>query len=502
MSLRSCITSAFIFVLAGHLFAGESPKKGTSPTSDVGTLVRQLGSDKYAEREAATASLDALGAIAIEHLKKARHSTDPEVQRRVQHLLTCIQSRVESARLIQPRRIRLVYTNMPLTQVVEDFGRRTGVTINLTGDQQKNEKRMITLDTGDVTFWEAMDQLCQKAGLIENEPSAMPDGQNNEGLWERRMMFRRGWIDYNYQPMIQQGPLTLQDGKGKPMPTYHAGAIRVRALPPGFPKNAPKVTAGEDEVVINIEITPEPRLGWQGLRGLRIERVLNEKEQELDTPLPYITEDGPAYDERFGGFSRSYYGNQDNGSGSKFVSMRIKKPKDKSKTLKLVQGKLAAEVLSPLEPLIGVDNLLQSVGEAFPGEHGGSVKIVEAAKGEGETFKLRVVVESPPRNNNGQMIFGGGVIFQPQMQSGDGEGNDNYLAQIDRELTVLDSKGRHLKLIEANTNDQENVTNPTKEYHLTYDLPAGSPKPSKLVYFGQRVVIVETSFTLKDVPLP
>jgi hypothetical protein len=181
--------------------------------------------------------------------------------------------------------------------------------------------------------------------------------------------------------------------------------------------------------------------------------------------------------------------------------MRVQKPKGKTKLLKLVQGKVAAELLSPLEPLITVDNFMDGVGECLPGEHGGSIKVVEAAKGEGETLKLRVVVESPPRNNNGQIVFGGGVFFQPQMQA-EGEGGDNFLAQIDRELSVIDSKGRHLKLIEANTNDQENVANQTKEYHLTYDLPAGSPKPRKLIYSGQRVVIVETDFTLKDVPLP
>jgi hypothetical protein len=76
------------------------------------------------------------------------------------------------------------------------------------------------------------------------------------------------------------------------------------------------------------------------------------------------------------------------------------------------------------------------------------------------------------------------------------------LAHIDRELSVVDSKGRHLKLIEGNTNNQDTANNGTKEYHLTYDLPTGSPKPAKLIYNGQRVVMVDVNFTLKDVPLP
>jgi hypothetical protein len=502
MSLRSYSALIASCLLANSIGAGERPAGVKNPTPDLASLVRQLGSDKYTEREEASAKLDALGPMAIEHLRRAKHSSDPEVQRRVHDLLTRIQVRVESARLIQPKRIRLVYADMPLTKAVEDIGRRTGVTINLTGDQQKNEKRKITLDTGDVTFWQAMDQFCQKSGLSENEPTALPDGQNAEAQWERRMMFRRMWIDYAYQSPIQQAPLTLQDGKPHSMPTYHAGAIRIRVWPPGFPKNAPKINSREDELVLNIEITPEPRLGWQGLKGMRLEKVLDDQGQEIPAPMPYIAEDSQTINEGFGGgFTRYYNGHVDNGSGSKFVAMRVQKPKGKAKLFKQVEGKLAGEILSPLEPLISVNNIMESVGESFPSEHGGSVKVVEAAKGEGETLKLRVVVESPPRNNNGQIFFGGGVFLQPQFQV-EGEATDNYLAQIDRELSLLDSKGRHLKLIEASTNDQENVANPTKEYHLTYDFPAGSPKASKLIYSGQRLVIVETSFTLNDVPLP
>ncbi|MFL5241502.1 MAG: HEAT repeat domain-containing protein [Gemmataceae bacterium] len=503
-----CLRYISLFIpaigLSGSVLAGETAKKPNDAQPDVPLLVRQLGSDRYAEREAATAAIDSLGSITLEHLKKARRSSDPEVQRRVADLLVKIEARVESIRILQPKRIRLVYTNIPLTKAVEDFARRTGVTLNLGGDAQKNEKRLLTLDTGDVTFWEAMDLFCQKAGLIENEPTAMPDNQNLNNQWGRQMMFRRGWIDYGYRPTIQQSPITLQDGKPNAMPCCYAGAVRIRALPPGFPKNGSAVSAQDDEVVLNIEVTHEPRLGWQGLRSMRIDKVIGDKGEEATAPAPYIADDDSMMDGdiRFGGFNSYYGGRADNGSGSRYVSMRVKKPLDKSKSLKLVQGKITAEVLSPLEPLIVVNDIMQASGENFPGDHGGCVKVVEVAKGEGETLKVRVVVESPPRNTNGQIFLGGGGMFIQQNGEGDAEATDHYLAHIDRELSVIDSKGRHLKLIEANTNDQDNVANPTKEYHLTYDLPAGSPKPAKLVYNGQRVVMVDVNFTLKDVPLP
>jgi len=504
MCLRFLSLTIPAMLLATFILASETVKRPSEPQPDVPLLVRQLGSDRYTEREAATAAIDSLGHVALEHLKKAKKSSDPEVQRRVADLLARIEARLESARLMQPKRIRLVYSNMPLTKAVEDFARRTGVTINLGGDAQKNEKRLITLDTGDVTFWEAMDQFCQKAGVVENEPTAMPDGQSANAQWGRQMMFRRGWVDYGYRPPILQSPITLQEGQPKTMSCCYAGAVRIRALPPGFPKNGSGVSAQDDEVVVNIEVTHEPRLGWQGLRGMRIDKVIDDKGHDLPAPVPYITDDCSSMDGdfRFGGFNSYYGGRVDNGSGSRFVSMRVKKPKDKGKLFKLVQGKITAEVLSPLEPLITVSDIMQASGETYPGEHGGSVKVEEVAKGDGETLKIRVVVESPPRNTDGQIFLGGGGVFFPQENPGDGDATEHYLAHIDRELSVVDSKGRHLKLIEANTNNQDNANNGTKEYHLTYDLPAGSPKPAKLIYNGQRVVMADVNFTLKDVPLP
>ena len=40
--------------------------------------------------------------------------------------------------------------------------------LRLAGDQAKLVARKVTLDTGEVPFWEALDQLCAKAGLVGN----------------------------------------------------------------------------------------------------------------------------------------------------------------------------------------------------------------------------------------------------------------------------------------------------------------------------------------------
>lgn len=64
------------------------------PPADVAQLIRQLGSDDYAEREAAHQKIEALGESALDALRKAAsESDDPEVKSRAQRLRTAITAR-------------------------------------------------------------------------------------------------------------------------------------------------------------------------------------------------------------------------------------------------------------------------------------------------------------------------------------------------------------------------------------------------------------------------
>jgi len=55
--------------------------------ADLAQLIRDLGADRHATREAASAKLRALGPVAIPALKKAAESDDPEVRTRAKELL-------------------------------------------------------------------------------------------------------------------------------------------------------------------------------------------------------------------------------------------------------------------------------------------------------------------------------------------------------------------------------------------------------------------------------
>src|SRR5438067_1992456 len=146
--------------------AAEPAKKTDS--AQVARLVKQLGSPRFAEREAATQALDALGPPALEALQHALHSRDAEIRRRAQELLPRVQRRAETIRLLAPKHIRLVYKDTAVTEALDDFAKKTGFTVQLGGDRTKVLGRKVTLDTGDVTYWEAYARLCKEAGLSEH----------------------------------------------------------------------------------------------------------------------------------------------------------------------------------------------------------------------------------------------------------------------------------------------------------------------------------------------
>jgi hypothetical protein len=57
-------------------------------------LIKQLGSEQFAEREAASRELAAYGESALSALRRASRSEDPEVRRRARELLRAIVTRL------------------------------------------------------------------------------------------------------------------------------------------------------------------------------------------------------------------------------------------------------------------------------------------------------------------------------------------------------------------------------------------------------------------------
>jgi hypothetical protein len=437
----------------------------------IAELVKKLGSDSFEEREGATKELDAIGAPALEALKKATKSDDAEIQKRADELVKIIEKRVETARLLAPTMIQLKYKDTSVKEAVADLAKKTGYNIYLHDPDNKLGDRTVTLETAEISFWEAFDKFCNVAKLVEANPQDVPGQVLPPPPWGIAAPPAPGGLPVAPAPVpvplpirgaplappalappvpvappvgpgpvpvpaflprrprpglgvtgFAPGTIVLMDGTPKEMPTYYAGAIRFRALPADI--NVIKPTA--EEQVFILEVTPEPKLQWLGLAGLNIQKAVDElgqslaqstaKEGEGDQGKAAPPNAGPRGDRIAPPFTGWNTVQQQ-------VPARLKKGEKEAKLAKKVQGVVSAQLRTPDEPLITVDNILKAAGTTVKGDKGGSLKVLEASKDDDGVVKIRVEVDYPAEIipagggggafGGGRIGVGGGVIILP-----------------------------------------------------------------------------------------
>jgi RNA polymerase sigma factor (sigma-70 family) len=133
----------------------------------IAKLIDQLGSDTFADRETASRELERLGAAALEALRQAAQSQDLETRRRAQALVTKIEKEQTSRDLLQAKSVRLRLKDTPLPEAVAELAKQSGYEIVLDDPDGKLKERTVTLDTGEVPFWRAVDLLCRAGGVVE-----------------------------------------------------------------------------------------------------------------------------------------------------------------------------------------------------------------------------------------------------------------------------------------------------------------------------------------------
>jgi RNA polymerase sigma factor (sigma-70 family) len=150
--------------------ADDDPSKITTKDADadqIAKLIEQLGTDTFADREAASRGLERLGAAALEGLRKAAQSNDVETRRRAEVLVKKIEKDLTSRELLQAKHVSLRFKDAPLPEAVAELAKQSGYEIALDDPDGKLKERTVTLDTGDVPFWRAVDLLCKAGNLVE-----------------------------------------------------------------------------------------------------------------------------------------------------------------------------------------------------------------------------------------------------------------------------------------------------------------------------------------------
>src|SRR5262249_40038416 len=134
----------------------------SQPEDVAETLLKRLGSGRYADREAAVQALEKLGREALPALRKAREDRDLEIRQRA----AAIELRIEQAIVTGPSLVRLDGQERPVKDLVDVLHDQTGFDFEFLPENETWKERSVApSETGEIPFWRALDAVCKPARL-------------------------------------------------------------------------------------------------------------------------------------------------------------------------------------------------------------------------------------------------------------------------------------------------------------------------------------------------
>jgi hypothetical protein len=236
-----------------------------SPEKETADLIKALGSVNFADRERADEALRRMGAEAIEPLRRAVRGPDLETSGRAQKVLAAIELRV---RMSPTKLVHLKLSDASIPQAVGELASQSGYSLYLFDPDMRLQAGNVTLDTGKVTFWEAFDKLCFKAGLtmleLRFEPVAPPRDANRNAIrfQELDLHFTR-----TQRGRPATGEIILVPGKLQPFPTCYQGPFRLRLLSLEEVAHLRPSAGAASERTLVLEVVAEPQLGFCCISG-------------------------------------------------------------------------------------------------------------------------------------------------------------------------------------------------------------------------------------------
>jgi hypothetical protein len=508
---RTAILVASAFALLGVGFAAENP--GPSPER-IAKLIGQLGSPKFAEREAASKSLDAVGEPATAALQAAANVGDAETRSRASEILKRIERRALVARILKPTTIALDFDNTPLSEAVATLAKQSGVIERPTYSFPANRK--VTVKSAPLPIWEAVELFCRKADLHEWDPSApLPNGAAQTTHMVGPGNIVRGAAIQGQIVINGAGvPVAtaihtkapLLDGPGANLPTYHAGALRLRLLPAGtpFPVSDP------DATLLPLHISAEPHMQFGGILGLQIDKAVDDQGVPLQSSgviAPLANGEAMAFVAMPNGGMRA----QPIGGRSGVAAVRIARNDKSSKSIRLISGEASAQV-HITEALARIAGPLKA-GAVVAGSAGTQLKISDCTTPADGRLRLTIELALPPDlqaagaagANGARIVAQGGLVFQQQVVF-NAHGEPSALPSGTTEFVGLSLEDAQGRLWAATNGQQESIAlgpdGLTIRLHVIFKPPAPDAAAARLIFRGTRPMVIAVPFRFQDVPLP
>lgn len=439
---------------------------GQVPATDPSALVAQLGSGRYAQRQAAAAALEQLGRRSLPVLRAAKDDKDAEVRSRAQALI----SKIEGALLTQPTMLSLDYQERPLAEIVKSFSDQSGIRMAIFPEQSPalQQKRVTLHETGPMPFWKALDRLCEVGQL-----------QYNFGL--------------HAMPNTREPVLPLFAGAGRPAgPMCDTGPFRVNLMGIHYQRNvsflstavphrgaiAP-IAAGEErfspayneQFYAQLQVAAEPRLSLSQHAQLKLTEAVDNLDQSLLIPP---NSNGTV--QRFSG----YFGLT---TGSTLhLQAPLRRPSQPGQKIKRLRGVLPV-LVSTRKPDPLVVPLSGSAGKSFQNEEVtlGVQEIRVNPSTRQTSIELSLKTNPGPVGSEpvGAFLPTGAVHRQDTNQ---------------QQIEVVDSQGRPIPWYHSNDGESSRMT-------LTLT-PHDQGAPAEIRYYGMVRALSEVSFEFTDIPLP
>ncbi len=476
--------------------AKEPPPKFT----EAAKLVEQLGSQDFAEREAATKRLEELGTTALEELRIGVKSENPETARRAQDLLRKVERRLVNDKILSPTLVELDVKDQPLDAVLAELSKQAKWEVVLGGLKSEDlAVKKITLSTsGKVAFWGAILKLCDAADMQISgvggyiAPGAIPYlGRAKPGV--------RIAADRNRAVVLE-----ARDGSPKRSVSLN-GAVLIEAVP--FPKNVMPLATAHPSVLL--QIWPEPRLQWEGTAATKVTRATDVTDAKLATEFTPI----PTGDIRATGTGTVLIRNADGSvtlvkdTGSAFelpggfkpnvrqAVIQFKPAEKTVNTAKELGLSLFATVRTGIEPLCQIRDLEPGKTATGSGPGGVEMSITYSTDTRG---KLIATVEVA-FDDKAVQVAGVGADL-PGVRGGAGFGNHSVSG-----IRVTDATGKPYTLgLISGGSTRLDPTNKRLMHKLELELhpeKEGHGPPSVVSFWGTHGKSVEIPVILKDVPL-
>jgi hypothetical protein len=480
MSMKTW-TLAVTLCLAVCSWAPAQPEPTKNGIADI---IARLGSSSYFVRDKAYKEIAALGPIALDALRGAKRSSDAEANHRIDALIRGCEEQLLTKQILTPKEVHLKLNDVSPSHAIAELAKLSGYAIQFQGDALPLANKKITLDTGETTFWQAFDQLCDKAGLMEQVDLTAQPLDLSEPIRKGKK------IIYPAMPTPTMGPIVLvARGNEKSFVSY-AGAVKTEL-------RISKADGKGKELDLLFVVSAEPRYVSNTVVGRPMVETLRDGQSQK---LGEAAETGAA---------PVWHGTEGQ-PYRRFTGIRVKAGEQAAKQLKEVAGKLTFQVELKNEMLAKIDKVLESAGKSAAGANGGSLKLLSAKKRNNGNVEMQVALENLTPNPFGPNVVmnGGGVVvirgningrvvIGPGGVQMNGSGNQTDLPDL------VDSKGQKFKVAGVSSDSISFVNgSSSRTVTIVYQPNADQAEPRELVLYGVRAHTIAVPFRFESVPLP